>query len=50
MSIREFKLERYFARWEFTVFDFGDSHLRFGLGRRNFPDGLAVLEKYLAAN
>ncbi len=33
-----------------TVFDFGDSHLRFGLGRRNFPDGLAVLEKYLAAN
>jgi aspartate/methionine/tyrosine aminotransferase len=33
-----------------TVFDFGDSHLRFGLGRRNFPDGLAVLKEYLAAN
>lgn len=26
-----------------TVFDFGDSHLRFGLGRRNFPEGLAQL-------
>ena len=32
-----------------TVFDFGDNHLRFGLGRRNFPDGLAVLETHLAA-
>lgn len=26
-----------------TVFDFGDSHLRFGMGRRNFPEGLAQL-------
>jgi aspartate/methionine/tyrosine aminotransferase len=31
-----------------TVFDFGDSHLRFGLGRRNFSEGLAVLDEYLA--
>jgi aspartate/methionine/tyrosine aminotransferase len=29
-----------------TVFDFGDQHLRFGLGRRNFPDGLARLNEY----
>ncbi len=33
-----------------TVFDFGDSHLRFGLGRRNFPEGLAALKAYLAEN
>jgi aspartate/methionine/tyrosine aminotransferase len=32
-----------------TVFDFGDSHLRFGLGRCNFPEGLAQLESYIAA-
>jgi aspartate/methionine/tyrosine aminotransferase len=33
-----------------TVFDFGDSHLRFGLGRRNFPEGLAVLDAYLTGH
>lgn len=33
-----------------TVFDFGDQHVRFGLGRRNFGEGLAVLEEYLAEN
>lgn len=32
------------------IFDFGDSHLRFGLGRRNFPEGLAVLAAYLEMN
>jgi aspartate/methionine/tyrosine aminotransferase len=31
-----------------TLFDFGNSHLRFGLGRRNFAKGLAVLAEYLA--
>jgi aspartate/methionine/tyrosine aminotransferase len=30
-----------------TLFDFGNSHLRFGLGRRNFPEGLAVLADYV---
>jgi aspartate/methionine/tyrosine aminotransferase len=30
-----------------TTFDFGDSHIRFGLGRRNFAEGLGVLEGYL---
>ncbi len=30
-----------------TLFDFGNSHLRFGLGRRNFAEGLAVLADYL---
>jgi aspartate/methionine/tyrosine aminotransferase len=30
-----------------TLFDFGDSHVRLGLGRRNFPDGLSVLEQHL---
>jgi len=31
-----------------TLFDFGDDHTRWGLGRRNFPDGLAALEAALA--
>lgn len=31
-----------------TLFDFGDTYLRFGLGRQNFPEGLAVLQSYLA--
>ncbi len=31
-----------------TLFDFGDSHTRWGLGRRNFPAGLAALEAALA--
>ena len=31
-----------------TLFDFGEAHLRFGLGRQNFPEGLAVLQAYLA--
>jgi aspartate/methionine/tyrosine aminotransferase len=30
-----------------TLFDFGDSHLRWGLGRRGFPEGLAALEAYV---
>lgn len=30
-----------------TLFDFGDAHIRFGLGRKNFPEGLAVLESHL---
>ena len=29
-----------------TVFDFGDQHVRFGLGRQNFGEGLAVLREY----
>jgi aspartate/methionine/tyrosine aminotransferase len=33
-----------------SVFDFGDSHLRFGLGRRNFGEGLVVLDAYLAGH
>ncbi len=30
-----------------TRFDCGDAHLRFGYGRRDFPEGLAELEAYL---
>lgn len=30
-----------------TVFNFGDSHIRWGLGRRNFQEGLLALEDYL---
>jgi aspartate/methionine/tyrosine aminotransferase len=30
-----------------TLFDFGDSHIRLGLGRLDFPEGLAVLEEHL---
>ncbi len=30
------------------LFDFGDNHVRFGLGRRNFAEGLGVLEAWLA--
>jgi len=30
-----------------TVFDFGDQHVRFGLGRKNFGEGLEVLVDYL---
>ena len=29
------------------LFDFGDSHLRFGLGRADFEEGLAALEGFL---
>jgi aspartate/methionine/tyrosine aminotransferase len=29
------------------IFEHGDSHLRFGLGRKAFPEGLAVLERWL---
>ena len=32
-----------------TRFDCGDAHLRFGYGRRDFPEGLAQLEAYLKA-
>jgi aspartate/methionine/tyrosine aminotransferase len=31
-----------------TLFDFGDNHIRWGLGRRSFPEGLAALETVLA--
>jgi aspartate/methionine/tyrosine aminotransferase len=31
-----------------TLFDFGDSHIRWGLGRRDFQNGLSVLNAYLA--
>ena len=31
-----------------TLFDFGDRHIRWGLGRRNFQEGLSVLDAYLA--
>jgi aspartate/methionine/tyrosine aminotransferase len=31
-----------------TVFDFGDDHIRWGLGRQGFADGLAVLEQHVA--
>lgn len=31
-----------------TVFDFGDNHVRFGLGRRNFPEGLTALQASLS--
>lgn len=30
------------------AFDCGDRHFRFGLGRRNFPEGLSHLEAYMA--
>jgi aspartate/methionine/tyrosine aminotransferase len=32
-----------------TLFDFGDSHLRWGLGRSNFREALSVLDEYLGA-
>jgi aspartate/methionine/tyrosine aminotransferase len=31
-----------------TLFDFGDSHIRLGLGRWNFRDGLVALDAHLA--
>jgi aspartate/methionine/tyrosine aminotransferase len=30
-----------------TVFEWGDSHVRFGFGRRGFPQALAALDAYL---
>ena len=30
-----------------TVFDFGDQHIRIGLGRENFPDVLRNFEQYV---
>jgi aspartate/methionine/tyrosine aminotransferase len=30
-----------------TMFDFGDQHMRWGFGRRKFPEGLAALEGFL---
>jgi len=30
-----------------SVFDFGDEHVRLGLGRSNFADGLARLADWL---
>ncbi len=32
-----------------SLFDFGDSHLRVGLGRADLPKGLAALESFLAS-
>ena len=32
-----------------TVFDYDDAHVRIGLGRAPFREGLAVLEEWLAA-
>jgi len=31
-----------------SVFEWGDAHVRFGFGRRSFPQALAALERYLA--
>lgn len=33
-----------------SVFDFGDAHVRLGLGRADLPDGLAVFDEWLTAN
>jgi aspartate/methionine/tyrosine aminotransferase len=33
-----------------TLFDFGDSHLRWGLGRLNFREALSVLDEHLGTN
>jgi aspartate/methionine/tyrosine aminotransferase len=33
-----------------TLFDFGDRHLRWGLGRLSFHEGLSVLDKHLDSN
>ncbi len=33
-----------------TLFDFGDNHVRWGLGRRGFQEGLAALDAYLDQN
>lgn len=33
-----------------TVFDFGDAHVRLGLGRAALPEGLDVLDAWLTAN
>jgi aspartate/methionine/tyrosine aminotransferase len=33
-----------------TLFDFGDSHLRWGLGRLNLREGLSVLDNHLNIN
>jgi aspartate/methionine/tyrosine aminotransferase len=33
-----------------TLFDFGDSHLRWGLGRLSFRDALSVLDEHLNTN
>ena len=30
-----------------TLFDFGDQHIRWGMGRRSFAAGLAVLDAWL---
>jgi aspartate/methionine/tyrosine aminotransferase len=32
-----------------TVFEWGTAHVRFGFGRRSFPEALAALESYLSA-
>ena len=31
-----------------SVFEWGDAHVRFGFGRRSFPEALAALESYLS--
>lgn len=32
------------------VFGWGDEHVRFGLGRRGFAEGLEILERWLASH
>jgi aspartate/methionine/tyrosine aminotransferase len=33
-----------------SVFEWGDHHIRFGLGRTNFPEALEALEQYLKSS
>ena len=32
-----------------TVFEFGDRHIRIGLGRESFPDALRQFEHYVTS-
>jgi hypothetical protein len=57
MDINPFRIERYYARYEFTtrylllpgsVYD-APSHVRIGFGRANMPDALQLLEECLGA-
>jgi hypothetical protein len=32
-----------------TIFEWGTAHVRFGFGRRSFPEALSALESYLSA-
>ena len=44
LTFEPFKLEQYFARWEFTA-----AYFRIGLGRKNMPEALARFEEFLSA-